>query len=1332
MQSPLRDDFGYLGDTDKAQQVLRGEYTSPAELDEGTRAFLAALPRNKPAGPTVTASITRDDYQAYWKKALERTSSSFSGLHFGHWKAAAKNDFLSETHAVFTELAYSSGFSLPRWQTGLSAMLEKERGVIKADKLRAILLMEADFNFANKLVFGHRMMRQAERKQQIPKEIYGSRNGHSATELGLNRRLVTDLSRQRRWPMAISSVDAHTCYDRIAHAVASICCQRWDVDLGPILAMLITIQQMKFFLRTAFGDSESFYSSGNGIPFQGICQGNGAGPAVWLAVSVVLVLMLHAQGHVSTIRSAFSSTVIVFCGFLFVDDTDLIVFAPDDKESADEIVRRMQASVLAWQGGLRATGGALKPPKCSWSLAAFHFPNGKWSYHTATTLPARLDVPGPDGSMVEIQRHDPSTAIKVVGLMQALDGSMDGQLKVLKERADDWGDKIRDGYLPRKLAWAGLHTTIWSSLKYPLPTTNFSQAQGKAIMLKFYKHVLPKLGVCRNFPNAYRHAPYSLQGLALPAPYIEQGIEHIKMTLTHGSIPTMTGHFIVQSLQQLQLEAGIGTPVLEASFSRFGYYTTVNCWIRCQWEFLSKQGIQMKGGLSHVPGLQRQNDRYLMEIVDGLSGVTASETSSFNRCRVHYQALTLADICTGDGKRIRAQALRCTRDPQHLSRWIWGVEQPSTDDIKVWEKLLKQLCLASLYLPRADRLGEWISVPQCKDWQWWYHPTSQRLYRRQPDGRFWMEYCNPTGRSIRAGSNFRLTAVSANRPPVDCLRATATLAPGGTVIFEGAADAILPPVPTPGPTTISEAVHSLEAGWPLRDSIFPLEGLQIAIAIITGRAQGVCDGSYMPNLSLSLASAAWIIEDPEAPGPACRGACRVSGQPSDTNAYRAELQGIHALLLAATVVCRAHRIGSGALTVGCDCEKGVDLSRPDWLKVNLKCKHVDLVRAIRRLKEALPIKVHFRHIAGHQDRKFSMQQLSRREQLNVIMDDSAKRYLIRLIEQQPPLGPSSIEGEGWSCWIKGKKLTSDPALPVRQHVFSNDLKTYLHNKKKLDKECFDFVDWDANSDAFAGFPQLFKLWATKHVSGCCGVNSMMFRWGRVESPLCPCCGTVNETTEHLLFCEAPKMVERWEASVEGFAAWLTSTDTHPLIEACFLDAVRARSLSEPRPWTLIDDRSIQQAIQVQNNIGWINFMEGKVACEWKALQEQHYRSRGSRRTGRRWAAGLVTNLLELCHSQWTTRNTHVHPVAANGLPLEEAQALVADIQEEFALGTEGLAAEDRHYLETTVDEVLRSPVGTQLAWRQGIQNARLAYERRSTASMDQMRATMAAWLAAPD
>ena len=54
-------------------------------------------------------------------------------------------------------------------------MLEKTTGNIQVDKLRAILLMEADFNFLSKLVFGYRLVKQVEAHHWFPDELYGSR-----------------------------------------------------------------------------------------------------------------------------------------------------------------------------------------------------------------------------------------------------------------------------------------------------------------------------------------------------------------------------------------------------------------------------------------------------------------------------------------------------------------------------------------------------------------------------------------------------------------------------------------------------------------------------------------------------------------------------------------------------------------------------------------------------------------------------------------------------------------------------------------------------------------------------------------------------------------------------------------------------------------------------------------------------------------------------------------------------------------------------------------------------------------------------------------------------
>jgi hypothetical protein len=278
-------------------------------------------------------------------------------------------------------------------------MLEKEAGVIKVDKLWAILLMEADFNFFNGLMFAKRMMDCAESLGKLPIECYGSRKNHEAIEVALNRRLIADLLRQKRIPGAIASVDAHTCYDRITHAAGSICAQSWDVDPQAIIAMLLTIQHMKYHLRTAFGNSDTFFSSIEALlRYQGACQGNKGAPAIWLVVSVFLVMMLHRLGHVARIRSAMSLATLVVAGFLFVDDTDLITVAIDKNESPQQVTNRMQAAVNAWHGGLRTTGGALKAAKCSWSLVAFYWESGDWHYATKAVLPGELTIPHPDGT----------------------------------------------------------------------------------------------------------------------------------------------------------------------------------------------------------------------------------------------------------------------------------------------------------------------------------------------------------------------------------------------------------------------------------------------------------------------------------------------------------------------------------------------------------------------------------------------------------------------------------------------------------------------------------------------------------------------------------------------------------------------------------------------------------------------------------------------------------------------------------------------------------------------------------------------------------------------
>ena len=61
-----------------------------------------------------------------------------------------------------TNIPYATGLAPTRWKSGINVMIEKKKGDFRVNKLRTILLFEADFNQNNKLL-GRDMMYNAEK-----------------------------------------------------------------------------------------------------------------------------------------------------------------------------------------------------------------------------------------------------------------------------------------------------------------------------------------------------------------------------------------------------------------------------------------------------------------------------------------------------------------------------------------------------------------------------------------------------------------------------------------------------------------------------------------------------------------------------------------------------------------------------------------------------------------------------------------------------------------------------------------------------------------------------------------------------------------------------------------------------------------------------------------------------------------------------------------------------------------------------------------------------------------------------------------------------------------
>jgi hypothetical protein len=148
--------------------------------------------------------------------------------------------------------------------------------------------MEADFNATNKIVYGNRMLHKVRQNNFMPEEIYSEKN-RLADDGTLVKVLFYDIVRQTRLPAGISAVDADNCYDRIAHPIASLVFQALGIKKEACESIFTTIQDMKFFLRTGYGDSKEYASATGEIKTQGMCQGNGAAPAGWTVDSIVMI-----------------------------------------------------------------------------------------------------------------------------------------------------------------------------------------------------------------------------------------------------------------------------------------------------------------------------------------------------------------------------------------------------------------------------------------------------------------------------------------------------------------------------------------------------------------------------------------------------------------------------------------------------------------------------------------------------------------------------------------------------------------------------------------------------------------------------------------------------------------------------------------------------------------------------------------------------------------------------------------------------------------------------------------------------------------------------------
>jgi hypothetical protein len=1301
----LRQEFGYLSNTEAARAVLDGTYTPTGDIDPATSDLFSAIADIRAIVPQdhVSTIVTAGDWGRHWTQGVhEETSSSESKLHFGHQIASAHSPLLSHAHATQCSILLRRGIHLTRWARGLSVMLEKIRGCSLVSKLRSILLMEADANAINKMIFGVRMLQTVREFKLMPEEIFSERN-RTADDGTLSKVLFYDLVRQSRRPAGVASVDADNCFDRVAHAVASLVFQSFGVSANASTAMLSTIQEMKFFLRTAFGDSTTAAGSRVEIKTQGLCQGSGAAPAGWAVVSIAILHAHKKNGHGATFLCPITGSFSRLSAILFVDDTDVIHFRMDADESALEAHQHLQDSILSWGNLLIATGGSLKPAKCFYHLISFAWnQKGQWSYSKNEDEDCLgIVIPQPDDTVVPITHLGVNDASKTLGSMTCPSGDTRAALARIQDKAQEWIDKVKNAGLSRRNMWFLLEHQFLPKVVFGCSTIAAPFDEISTALHRQYFQLLPFGGIRRSVRKEVRYLGKSFFGSGCPHLGVECFVGQMEKLLTHYGSQTVVGKLMQSSMELFIIELGMSSQPFAEDYN-IGSYWTSHSWLKSVWEKVNRFHVEMFiGNVRIIP--PRAGDDWLMKRFLSM-GFSRTELIRLNRVRLAQQVLFVSDVLDAGGRALDRKYL--LRRP-HRDKWsslCFPREMPSRKDYKLWRHALLQLRPGGRH--SETRVREFVEEGH-KIWEWRYDEEGQRLFHFTQEGVLDVYIPSQVPGFGRRPNCWTRTApwnVTREDNGVVCSVKEVDIAVMAICSYSP-----LPPVQAL-PTTLWEVLTSWECTWMWDHLRISGDTNWLIDAIRSEDCIAVADGSFMRDLTTEVCATAFFFENTDR----SRKVVGAFPERSETaNAYRGELLGLMAVHLLLLAVNKLETKLTGSIVIYSDCERAIgSVGSLPTLKIPARLKHSDILKNILVNCSDLSFRVEYQHIRAHQDDKTAFHLLSRPAQLNCAVDAGAKKQLLELDPTAPPR-QHRFPLEPIVCFAGTWKLTASMSWFMRFHAHKQLARTALSNMEVLTTRQFNEIAWFHVAKALDEVPRMFQLWACKQVLGIANTNGIASKWDASVDPCCPSCKQCTETSAHILHCPEIGRVNTLLKTIDHMAEWLLSVDTDPVLVDCILQYARGRGAVRMEDiCESLDGRFRGMAIS-QDKIGWRRFMEGMISRGMVVIQSEYLHLHGINWKLNRWATGLVIKLLEVTHGQWLYRNVVVHDRVVGDLAMMHKEGIRAEIEAQIDHGVEGLLEEHAYLLEVNLDELDDSDGSQHEYWLLAIRAARVACASRS-------------------
>ena len=1291
----LRRELKWDGTGPLAEKILTGDILNEHRFSSAMQLYLESLKVNDLSRlNTIRPNLLLEDYQNFWKKKRESTVTSPFGLHIGHYKAATQNLKILEVHRRLLVIPFQIGLVPRRWRRTVQTMLEKEPGAPWIHRLRIIELFDAQANAGFQIFVGRRMMRQAVDKNLLSAESFGSTPGKMAVSAILQKTVSMDQLRIERRAGGLFDCDATGCYDRILPPVASVHLRALGLahSIGTFLSRLM--YKAKRYARTGGEVSKKNIATKRNAVLHGIGQGNGGGPAMWIAHLTIMFAALSSVcvGFVMTCVTNIKKVTSVGTGY--VDDVTLGLSLPRDEQQTEHMVhKKIKQMSQLWERLLYITGGKLELSKCFWIPIAWKWKKGKPILIIHHTREKHLELRESESrKKVVIPRKTGKDVEKRLGVLSSCDGKWSREFQNWIEFSRAFGNKMKISRLGRMAGYLAYQSIWLAKFRYSAPVTGLTFNQLDAIQKAITSPCLSVAGYCSKFPRAVVFGPQIYGGLSWNNIEVVLIFEKLKMLIGSIRLQDTVGRMLELQLTWIQLFVGTSVPFLEAN-RPFPYLP--DGWLHNLQNYLLMNEITVEIYNTWVPRKQRSDDRVLMDIV--MKHIPSGAWKGINNCRLFLQATTVADITTLDGRYVPSM-VRKVQAPLRTQTLIFPFQKrPSKTDRAHWNLFLDVISQnGHLYLP----LGAWLRHPDQRS-EFMYCKESDAIYKQT--GKQWEVF----GRQNSGRRRYRRVGLAVSGPPCSSLPVQAIAGHGFIIKMasntQNTGDQITTQTeyftqnntvrnPRGQFTVVAKQMDFLQARWHQADC-----------KLICATDGGLKD---------KMGTSSYVIFHADAEDPIVEGFEGEYQPLMSASSTRQELLGqlgVEKWLekLKEKWGVPRHRLKLVLIT---DSQASIDIMVNAMILTGIKDTlraEMDVALELKRLQsmhwwvDRQVVKVESHIDSSQAPDIFAWECNNRADYLATKARDILTVADLKKNMPRVAMGTKAI------CKIDGAHVNNDLYCALQDKITGTKMKLFLLEKYGWSESVFDSICWEAHRKELEQYPLIKRVTLLKYIHGWLATKKRRFREGYFKDSLCPLCGE-DDSTGHFLHCKQPQIREIRDHRWKLFCA-AVECHTPGGCRQVFLAGLGTLTGFDPPTQETIHDwpKALQVAYTEQDDIGWDQILKGRLSKSWEVVAQR--KVEGSRHSGSyTWIRRMIRLGWRYGMDMWLARNELVHGPdgQTSSMELKRTIELIKAVYREL-LST--VTYRRHEVFRLGEDDMLRQTYQSQIAW---LEQLKFLYKER--------------------